>query len=104
MADFSELAIANAWNRCLQDLSDRLETLGRSTSYFGLPEPVRELTEVEREWNHDSCQQILDTHLSLLSSDEQQIIFDSVMRDHCTWTAGARLYSLNVQDPCHRRR
>ena len=38
-----------AWNQCLQDLSDRLETLGRSMSDFGLPEPVRELTEVNRE-------------------------------------------------------
>ena len=62
MADFSELAstlIASAWNRCLQDLSDRLETLGRSMSDFVLPEPVRELTEVDREllrWNCGSCQ------------------------------------------------
>ena len=30
-----------AWNQCLQDLSDRLKTLGRSMSDFGLPEPVR---------------------------------------------------------------
>ena len=49
MADFSELPgspVDFAWNRCLLDLSDRLETLGRSMSDFGLPEPVRELTEV----------------------------------------------------------
>ena len=85
MADFSELAstpIASAWNRCLQDLSDRLETLGRSMSDFGLPEPVRELTEVDREllrWNRENCQQFVDAHLSLLSPDEQRVIFDEVM-------------------------
>ena len=85
MADFSELAstpIANAWNRCLQDISDRLETLGRSTSDFGLPEPVRELTEVDREhlrWNRDSCQKFVDAHLSLLSPDKQRVVFDEVI-------------------------
>ena len=49
MADFSELpstSVGIAWNRCLQELSDQLETLGRSMSDFGLPEPVRKLTEV----------------------------------------------------------
>ena len=49
MADLSELPgtpVDLAWNRCLQDLSDRLETLGRSMSDFGLPEPVYELMEV----------------------------------------------------------
>ena len=66
MADFSELAstpFASAWNRCLQDLSDRLETLGRSMSDHGLPEPVRELTEVDRKhlrWSRESCQQFVD--------------------------------------------
>ena len=75
MADFSELAstpIASPWNRCLQDLSDRLETLGRSMSDFGLPEPVRELTEEDREllrWNHENCQQFVDAHLSMLFLD-----------------------------------
>lgn len=52
MADLSELLgtlVDVAWNRCLQDLSDQLETLGRSTSDFGLHEPVRELMEVNRE-------------------------------------------------------
>ena len=52
MADLSELTgtpVDIAWNRCLQDLSDRLETLGRSMSDFGLPELVRELTKVNRE-------------------------------------------------------
>jgi hypothetical protein len=79
MADFSELAntpIASAWNRCLQDLSDRLETL---MSDFGLPEPVHELTEVDRQllrWNRESCQQFVDAHLSLLS---QRVIFDEVI-------------------------
>ena len=46
MADLSELPgipVGMAWNRCLQD---QLETLGRSMSDFGLPEPVHELTEV----------------------------------------------------------
>ena len=48
-------------------------------SDFGLPEPVRELTEVDREllrWNRENCQ---DAHLSLLSPDEQRVIFDEVM-------------------------
>ena len=80
MADFSDLAstpIPSAWNRCLQDLSDRLETLGRSMSDFGLPEPVLELTEVDSEqlrWNCESCQQFVDAHLSLLSPDEQRVM------------------------------
>ena len=50
-------------------------------SDFGLPEPVRELTEVAREflrWNTESCQQFTDSHLPLLSPDER-VIFDEVM-------------------------
>ena len=94
MADFSELVstpIASAWNRCLQDLSDRLETLGRSMSDFGLPEPVRELTEVDREllrWNRESCQQFVDAHLicSLQMNNESSLMrlcLLSRMRDLC---------------------
>ena len=51
-------------------------------SDFGLPEPVRELTEVDREhlrWSRENCQQFVDAHLSLLSPDEQRLIFDEVM-------------------------
>ena len=51
-------------------------------SDFGLPEPVRELTEVDREllrWNRENCQQFVDAHLSLLSLDEQRVIFDEVV-------------------------
>ena len=42
-------------------------------SDFGLPEPVRELTEVDREhlrWNRDSCQQFADAHLTLQTNNE----------------------------------
>ena len=85
MADLSEVPgtlVDVAWNRCLQNLSDRLETLGRSMSDFGLPEPVRELTEVDRErlrWNRERCQQFTDAHLPLLSPDEQRVVFDEVI-------------------------
>ena len=51
-------------------------------SDFGLPEPVRELTEVNREqlrWNRESCQPFVDAHLPLFSLDEQRVIFDEVM-------------------------
>ena len=85
MADFSELPgtpVDLTWNKCLQDLSDQLETLGRSMSDYGLPEPVRELMEVNREllrWNRESCRRFVDAHLPLLSPDEQRVIFDDVM-------------------------
>ena len=48
-------------------------------SHFELPEPVRELTEELLRWNCESCQQVVNAHLSLLSPDEQLIIFDVVM-------------------------
>ena len=65
-----------------KDLSDQLETLARSMSDFELPEPVRELMEVNQEllrWNRESCQQFVDAHLPLLSPDEQRTIFEEVM-------------------------
>ena len=85
MADYADrpsTPVVRAWNQCLQDIAIRLEKLGRSMSDFGLPEPVRELTEVNRElqrWDHESCQQFVDAHLPLLTPDEQQPIFETIL-------------------------
>ena len=48
-------------------------------SDFGLPEPVTEVDRERLRWSHESCQQFVDAHLSLLSPDEQRVIFDEVM-------------------------
>ncbi len=59
-------------NACLRDISNRLETMGRTMTDFGLPEPADDTTKVAREclrWDPQSCQQYLDAHLPLLTQD-----------------------------------
>ena len=70
------------WNRCLRDLANRLETMGRTMTDFGLPEPDDDSTKVAREhlrWDRRSCQQYLDAHLPLLTPDEQRPIYEEVI-------------------------
>ena len=46
------------WNRCLRDLANRLEIMGRTMTDFGLPEPADDTTELARErlrWDRRRC-------------------------------------------------
>ena len=85
MADFSgdpRTPIHIDWNNCFRDLASRLETMGRSMSDFGLPEPSDDSTEVAREflrWDSWQNQDFVDAHLSLLTPDEQRVIFNEVL-------------------------
>ncbi len=52
MADLAEqecIPTEMTWNACLRDISNRLETMGRTMTDFGLPEPADDSTEVARE-------------------------------------------------------
>ena len=71
------------WNRCLQDIATRLETMGSTMMDFGLPEPADDSTELARErlrWNHHSCQGFVDVHLPLLTPDEQRPVYEEVSK------------------------
>jgi hypothetical protein len=70
------------WNRCLCDIANWLETMGRTMADFGLPEPADDSTEVARKclrWARRSCQDYVDAHLPLLTPDEQRPIYEEVV-------------------------
>ncbi len=70
------------WNACLRDISNRLETMGRTMTEFGLLEPAEDSTEVERQcmrWAPRSCQAYVDANLPLLTLDEQRPIYEEVV-------------------------
>ena len=72
-----------AWNSCLRDVSNRLEALGRTMSDLGLPEPMDDSRELQREllrWDRAQCQEFVDAHLPLLTPDEQQPIYDQILQ------------------------
>ena len=74
------------WNRCLRDLANRLETMGRTMTDFGLPEPADDTTELAREhlrWDRRSCQGFVDALLPLLTPDEQLPIYEEVSDGVC---------------------
>ncbi len=85
MADLAEqecIPTEMTWNACLRDISNRLETMGRTMTDFGLPEPAYDSTEVAREcmrWGPRSCQAYVDANLPLLTLDEQRPIYDEVV-------------------------
>ena len=89
MADLDEevsLPSNVVWNRCLRDLANRLETMGRTMTDFGLPEPADDTTELARErlrWDRRSCQGFVDAHLPLLTPDEQLPIYEEVSDGVC---------------------
>ena len=89
MADLDEevsLPSDVVWNRCLRDLANRLETMGRTMTVFGLPEPADDTTELARgrlRWDHRSCQGFVDTHLPLLTPDEQLLIYEELSDGFC---------------------
>ena len=89
MADLDEqvsLPSDVVWNRCLRDLANRLETMGKTMTDFGLPEPADDTTELTREcrrWDRRSCQGFVDTHLPLLTPDEQLPIYEEVSDGLC---------------------
>ncbi len=52
MADLAEqecIPTKMTWNACFRDISNRLETMGRTMTDLGLPEPADDSTEVARE-------------------------------------------------------
>ena len=74
------------WNRCLWDLANRLETMGRTMTDFGLAEPADDTTELAREclhWDCHSCQGFTDAHLPLLTPDEQLPIYEEASDGLC---------------------
>ena len=89
MADLDEevsLPSDVAWNRCLRDLANLLETTGRTMTDFGLPEPTDDTTKLARErlrWDRCSCQGFADAHLPLLTPDEQPPIYEEVSDGLC---------------------
>ena len=81
MRDSSEIGPDSRTQDQERDRS-RLETMGRTMTDFGLPEPADDSTEVARErlrWDRRSCQQYLDAHLPLLTPDEQRPIYEEVI-------------------------
>ena len=81
MRDSSEVSPDSRTQDQERDRS-RLETVGRTMTDFGLPEPADDSTEVARErlrLDRRSCQQYLDAHLPLLTPDERRPIYEEVI-------------------------
>ena len=88
------------WNRCLRDLANRLETMGRTMTDFGLPEPADYTTELAKEqlhWDHRSCQGFADAHLPLLTPDEQLPIYEEEYIGSCRAYTHNQQYTVQIQ-------
>ena len=103
MADLDEEVFLSSdivWNRCLRDLANRLETMGRTLTDFGLPEPADDTPELARErlrWDRHSCQGFADAHLLLLTPDEQLPIYEEVSNGLCQAYAHNQMYTVRMQ-------